>query len=140
MDIRVTSGFMYADDICLIASSEEKLQSIMNELNGCVEEYGIKVSEAKSKVVCINGNMRERQWLLGMCKISEIRKYTYLGVTVEGGIDRDFKSMVDRMKDTNGAICMVKYAAKRSGSRFVIGREGWKSMVVSKFSSLFMPR
>ena len=36
------------------------------------------------------------------------------------------------MKDANGVIGMVKYAAKRSGSRFVIGREGWKSMVVSK--------
>ena len=132
VDVRVRSGFMYADDICLIASSEEKLQSIMNELNGCVEEYGMKVSEAKSKVLCINGNMRERQWLLGMCKVSEVRKYTYLGVTVEGGLDGGFKSMGDRMKDANGVIGMVKYAAKRSGSRFVIGREGWKSMVVSK--------
>ena len=64
VDVRVRSGFMYADDICLIASSEEKLQSIMNELNGCVEEYGMKVSEAKSKVVCVNGNMRERQWFI----------------------------------------------------------------------------
>ena len=89
-------------------------------------------SEAKSKVVCINGNMGERQWMLGRCKISEVRKYTYLGVTVEGGLDGGFKSMGDRMKDANGVIGMVKYAAKRSGSRFVIGREGWKSMVVSK--------
>ena len=129
---RVRSGFMYADDICLVASSEEKLQSIMNELNGSVEEYGMKVSEAKSKVVCINGNMGERQWMLGRCKISEVRKYTYLGVTVEGGLDGGFKSMGDRMKDANRVIGMVKYAAKRSGSRFVIGREGWKSMVVSK--------
>ena len=30
VDVRIRSGFMYADDICLIASSEEKLQSIMN--------------------------------------------------------------------------------------------------------------
>ena len=62
--------------------------------------------------------MGERQWLLGMCKISEVRKYTYLGVTVEGGLDGGFKSMGDRMKDANGVIGMVKYAAKRS--RFVI--------------------
>ena len=25
---------------------------------------------------------------------------------------------------------MVKYAAARSGSKYVVGREGWKSMVV----------
>ena len=105
---RVRSSFMYADDICLVASSEEKLQSSMNELNGSVEEYGMKVSEAKSKVVCINGNMGERQWMLGRCKISEVRKYTYLGVTVEGGLDGGFKSMGDRMKDANEVIGMVK--------------------------------
>ena len=77
VDVRARSGFMYADDICLIASSEEKSQSIMNELNSCVEEYGMKFSEAKSKVICINGNLRERQWLLGTCIISEVKKYIY---------------------------------------------------------------
>ena len=27
---------------------------------------------------------------------------------------------------------MLKYAAARSGSKYVVGREGWKSMVVNK--------
>ena len=27
---------------------------------------------------------------------------------------------------------MVKYAARRSGSKYVVGREGWKSMVVNR--------
>ena len=27
---------------------------------------------------------------------------------------------------------MVKYAAARSGSKYVVGREGWKSMVVNR--------
>ena len=27
---------------------------------------------------------------------------------------------------------MVKYAAERSGNKYVIGREGWKTMIVSK--------
>ena len=43
-----------------------------------------------------------------------------------------FKSMGDRMKEANGLIGMVKYAAERSGSKYVIGREGWKTMIVSK--------
>ena len=49
-------------------------------------------------------------------------------MTVEGRMNRGFKSS----GNANGVIGMVKYAAKRSGSRLVIGREGWKSMVVSK--------
>ena len=51
---------------------------------------------------------------------------------MEGGKQGGFKSMGDRMKEANGLIGMVKYAAKRSGSKYVIGREGWKIMIVSK--------
>ena len=36
------------------------------------------------------------------------------------------------MKEANGLIGMVKYAAERSGSKYVIGREGWKTMIVGK--------
>ena len=36
------------------------------------------------------------------------------------------------MKEANGLIGMVKYAVARSGSKYVIGREGWKPMIVSK--------
>ena len=40
--------------------------------------------------------------------------------------------MGDRMVDANGVLGMVKYAATRSGSKYVVGREGWKSMVVNR--------
>ena len=43
-----------------------------------------------------------------------------------------FKNMGDRMKEANGLIGIVKYAAKRSESKYVIVREGWKTMIVSK--------
>ena len=36
------------------------------------------------------------------------------------------------MKEANGLIGMVKYAAERSGSKYVIRMEGWKTMIVSK--------
>ena len=54
------------------------------------------------------------------------------GIMIEGGKHGGFKSMGDRMKEANGLIGMVKYAAERSGSKYVIGREGWKTMIVSK--------
>ena len=40
--------------------------------------------------------------------------------------------MGDQMKEANGLIGMVKYAAERSGSKYVIRREEWKTMIVSK--------
>ena len=50
----------------------------------------------------------------------------------KGWFEWGFKSMRDIMMKTNGVLGMVKYAAARSGSKYVVGREGWKSMVVNK--------
>ncbi len=123
---------MYADDICIMADSKDKLQLILDEISSCTEEYGLKVSEKKSKVVCINSKVGDRQWKLGTCTLKEVNEYVYLGVTVIGGEEGGFRSMGDRMKDANSILGMVKFAANRSGSRFIVGREGWKGLVVSK--------
>ena len=32
--------------------------------------------------------------------------------------------------DEHGVLGMVKYAAARSGSKYVVGREGWKTMAL----------
>ena len=48
---------------------------------------------------------------------------------MKAGLNGGFKSMGERMVDENGVLGMVKYAAARSGSKYVVGREGWKSMV-----------
>ena len=47
-------GFLYADDVCLIASNAQDLQRIFDSLSGCIREYGMKVSEKQSKVICIH--------------------------------------------------------------------------------------
>ena len=71
-------------------------------------------------------------WIFCGSRIGEVEEYKYLGVTVKAGLNGGFNSMGDRMVDANGVLGMVKYAATRSGSKYVVGREGWKSMVVNK--------
>ena len=68
----------------------------------------------------------------GESKIGEVEKYKYLGVTVKTDLNGGFKRIGDRMVDADGVPGMVKYAAARSGSKYVVGREGLKSMVVNK--------
>ena len=68
----------------------------------CVVEYGLKVNEKKSTVACINGEVGRRRWLMGDCCIGEVEEYEYLGITVEVGTHGGFRSMGDRMKQTNG--------------------------------------
>ena len=68
----------------------------------------------------------------GDCCIGEVEEYKYLGITIEGGKQCGYNSMGDQMKEANELIGMVKYAAERSGSKYVIGRERWTTMIVSK--------
>ena len=35
----------YAGDVCLMASSEEDIKVIMEKVNVCVVEYGLKINE-----------------------------------------------------------------------------------------------
>ena len=92
----------------------------------------MKINGKKSNVVCINGAKEERSWNFGGSEIGEVEEYQYLGVTVKAGLNGGFKSMGDRMVDANGVLGMVKYATARSRSKYVVGREGWKSMVVNR--------
>ena len=125
------AGFLYADDVYLMAINEQHLHTIFANMSGCIKEYGMKINGKKSKIVCINGAKEERSWNFGGCEISEVEEYKYLGVTVKAGLNCGFRSMGDRM-DANRVLGIVKYAAARSGSKYVVGTGGWKSMVVNK--------
>ena len=134
MEEKSQAGFLYADDVCLMASNEQHLQTVFDSISGCIEEYGMKINGENSEVVCINGDKKEMR-NFGWCEIGAVEEYKYLGVTVKVGLNGGFKSMGDRMVDANGILGMVKYAAARSGSKYVVGREGWKSMVVNMVSA-----
>ena len=105
-----------------MANSAEDMKVIMEKVKECVIEYGLKINEKKFKEVCINGDVERRIWMMGDCCVGEVEEYKYLGITVEGGKYGCFKSMGDRMKEANGLIKLVKYAAERSGSKYLIGR------------------
>ncbi|ELU17317.1 hypothetical protein CAPTEDRAFT_187456 [Capitella teleta] len=51
---------------------------------------------------------------------------------IVGGVQGGIRSLTRRVEMCHRVAGLVKFAAKRSGSRFLIGREGWKSGVVSR--------
>ncbi|ELU11455.1 hypothetical protein CAPTEDRAFT_193859 [Capitella teleta] len=51
---------------------------------------------------------------------------------IVGGVQGGIRSLTGRVEMCHRVAGLVKFAAKRSGSRFLIGREGWKSGVVSR--------
>ena len=110
---------------CNHGSKIDKVQEIFHE-------YGISLNEKKSSVVCVKGEQGNREWVMGTKVVKERGACKYLGVEVRGGRNGGIASMEERVKSAKKVWGMVKYGAKRSGNRFVVGREGWKSLVVSK--------
>ena len=47
-----------------MANSEEDMKVIMEKVNKCVVEYGLKVNDKKSMVVCINGEVGRHRWMM----------------------------------------------------------------------------
>ena len=74
---------MYEDDVCLFAESAESLQRICDNVSAVIDEYGMKVSEIKSKVVCINGVSENRKLKIGRTDIGETEECKYLGGRVK---------------------------------------------------------
>ena len=107
---KVKTGFLYADNVCLITSNEQDIQRIFDSISGCIREYGMKVSGKTSKVICIHGVKKERMWNFCGSIIGEVEEYKYLGVTVKAGLNGGLKSMGDRCKWSTwyGQICSKK--------------------------------
>ena len=81
---RKLAGLMYADDVYLFAESAKALQRVCDHVSTVIEEYGLKVSEKKSTVVCINGIRGITRWNIGGIYIDETKEFImYLGVTVK---------------------------------------------------------
>ena len=56
-----------------MASSEEDMKVIIEQVKECVMEYDLKFNEKKSKVVCINGDVGKRRWMTEDCCIGEVK-------------------------------------------------------------------
>ncbi|ELU02585.1 hypothetical protein CAPTEDRAFT_190395 [Capitella teleta] len=65
-------------------------------------------------------------------KIVEKKETRYLGMKIVRGVQGGIRSLTERVEMCHRVAGLVKFATKRSGSRFLIGREGWKSGVVSR--------
>ena len=55
-----------------MASNEQHLQTIFDNISGCIKEYGMKINGKKSKVVCINGAKKERVGILVDVKLARL--------------------------------------------------------------------
>jgi hypothetical protein len=74
----------YADDLVLIADSEEQLQEMMNTTTEFLQQWRILVSIRKTQVVAFGRgetrSLKDRVWQIGNETVHDVRSYKYVGL------------------------------------------------------------
>jgi hypothetical protein len=90
---------LYADDLVLIADSEEHLQEMMNTATEFLQQWRFIVNARKTKVVAFGRgetrSLKDRVWQIGTETVHDVRSYKYLGLIFEKG------GLWNKMQDKN---------------------------------------
>jgi len=91
---RCITNLRYADDIVLIASTEEELQDIVNRLHGAATKLGMKINGKKTKVMKVCDDPKPITVTVAGCTLSETKSFKYLGAMFnsEASCDEEVKS------------------------------------------------
>ncbi len=81
---------LYADDLVLIAESEEDLQKMLDVVHDCCEKWCMRVNVNKSKVTHFrtkNQAQTDFDFILGNKSLEKVNTYKYLGVTFDSSLN-----------------------------------------------------
>ncbi|KAL1447191.1 hypothetical protein WDU94_013942 [Cyamophila willieti] len=93
----------YADDIALIAPSEEELKTALDTMNNILSSnYNMKINKTKTKFMVVSRNedeIRSKISLEGI-ELKQIKEFTYLGgkITIDGRSNREIQSRILQAK------------------------------------------
>lgn len=79
---RTINNLRFADDIDLIAGSEEELQDLTNRLSMRAKAYGMEVSTEKSKILVNSAKNTTTQIYMNGEQLEEVQAFKYLGATL----------------------------------------------------------
>src|SRR6476469_8564584 len=92
----------YADDQGMVASTEARLQSLMDSLNTTAKHYHMKINIKKTKAMVVSSNGRERVNItVEGQSVEQVSKFRYLGSLISDD-DRcldDVKTRIGMAKD-----------------------------------------
>ena len=93
--IRITN-FRYADDILLVAESEEDLQSFLSHLQSASEEMGLRINVAKTASMSLNAEQQAVLTAYGN-QVPHCERFKYLGVifTADASGSEEFQTRLN---------------------------------------------
>ena len=103
-------ALLFADDIVLMAESEEQLSEMLKIVSTFGTKWGFRFDPVKSKVMVIGKNIDpSKVWYLGNLKIYEVNEYKYLGIYINRRLSDSFHInkflLKDKCKKTRNLIC-----------------------------------
>ena len=99
----IINNIRYADDIVLIATTEEGLQQLLDEINSNGESKGLSINHKKTKYMVISKSETPptRTLKLGDIKIEQVDNFNYLGsvVTSNGRCKNEIRRRISLAKE-----------------------------------------
>jgi len=120
---------LYADDIVLMAESQEDLQKMMRAVERFCDRYRMEVNASKTKVMVVGTRAVDTLKIVWKGEfLEEVEEYKYLGVMVEkSGWKKEKAKMI---RKANRAAAMVWGLAVRGGNMTVKGMNNmWTALI-----------
>ena len=127
---RTISNLRFADDIDLMAGSNQELQQLTDRLATSAANYGMEISTEKSKVM-VNGPVDTAMDIrMSGAQLEEVDKFKYLGayLTTDGTSTTEVKV---RLATATSAMTRLTRIWKSNDISFRVKHRLYKSLVVS---------
>lgn len=122
------SILLYADDIVLLAPTENKLQEMLNHVNSWCNTWGMKINSTKTQILHVRNHQRPRSSFVFSCgdaKLLYTETYKYLGYTIHEFL----------INEENVAV--LTSSASRSAGRIINMFRKLKNMGIKTYESLY---
>ena len=97
------SNLRFADDICLVATSNDDLQQFVDAVHTTSMMFGLTVSSSKTVVQSTGKDVQHMKIMLGNCQLEQCQDYVYLGRNISQDASRD-KDVVRRIGLAAGIV------------------------------------
>ena len=121
---------LYADDVVVMSESAEELQRLLDVVGEYGQDFGVRFSGEKSKVMIVNRSEDEcdTTWRLNGNELQQTQEYKYLGVWLHAnGCDR---AKSEKLSMMNQWVGRLGSAARMRACKYDVVREVWKSVAV----------
>ena len=100
------NNLRFADDIDLIAKSEQDLQTLTSGIHLASEKFGLKINCEKTKTVAISRERTAVNIRIGQSAVEQVEDFVYLGsvITQDGKCEEDIRRRIGKASSVMGRL------------------------------------